>query len=106
MKIRIIVIIGLLAFSAFAGTVCFEIPPAHTQRVADAFGASLRLVDANGAPRPATQAEVTKAVQDYIQSVTQNYERQKNAEAFVPSPVPVTATPVGGSPTAAALKKK
>jgi hypothetical protein len=72
--------------------------------VAEAFGSVLGLKDANGSPRPATQDEVSKACQDFVQSTTQDYERRKNMATFVPSPVPIaTAVP---SPTVVGLKKK
>jgi hypothetical protein len=92
--IKSILIVLCCVATVYAGSVCFDVPPAHTPRVAEAFGAYLRLKNANGSPRSATQAEVSKACQDWVQSVTQDYERRKNSAAFSPSPVPISASPV------------
>jgi hypothetical protein len=105
MKTRLTLLMLLGAATIYAGSVCFDIPPQHTPRVAEAFGAMLSLTNANGSPRPATQAEVTKACQDYVQSTTQDYERRKNMAQFNPSPVPITATPLPSSPSPTAKSR-
>jgi hypothetical protein len=111
MKIRTtksILVILVTAGTVFATSYCFDIPAPNAARVAEAFGNYLGLKDAAGSPRPATPAEVAAGAQQWISQQTMDYERRKNQAAFQPSPVGITATPVGSpapSPTAVRAKK-
>jgi len=105
MKTKLLVAtIFLTAGTIYATSYCFDIVPADSVRVAEAFGNYLGLHNPDGSPRPATPAEVAAGAQKWIESQTQDYERRKNMAAFQPSPVGVSATP-GPSPSPTAIKK-
>lgn len=63
------------------------IPDADVPRVQEAYGSILNLRDASGSPRPATPAEVNRALTDWMHQSTLDYERRKNAYTFVPPPM-------------------
>jgi hypothetical protein len=73
--------------------IIIEIAPEDEERVMEAFGKMLFLNQSidedNPVARPATEEEVTEALVNYINSITQMYEQQKHNESFVPLP-PVT----------------
>lgn len=60
-------------------------------RVLNALGKALNLVDGNGAPRAATQAEYTQWLKDCTKRMVQGQELRDAAAAIVP-PADVTIT--------------
>jgi hypothetical protein len=63
------------------------IPDQDVPRVQEAYGSILNKRDAQGNPRPATPAEVDKAITDWLHQSTLDYERRKNTYTFVPPPM-------------------
>lgn len=63
------------------------IPDQDVPRVTEAYGSILNKRDENGDPRPATPAEVDKAITDWLHQSTLDYERRKNMATYQPPPM-------------------
>jgi hypothetical protein len=82
MKTRISILILLTATAiAYAADMTITIPDQDVPRVQEAYGSIL------GLGRPATPAEVNRAITDWLHSSTLDYERRKNTYTFTPPPM-------------------
>jgi hypothetical protein len=62
-------------------TLTIEITPEDEPRVTEAFGAIMNL------PAPATAEDLQTACSTWMGNQTQDYERRKNMQTFVPPPL-------------------
>jgi hypothetical protein len=76
----------LVAPLAYAGQYKVSTSTADDPRIQEAFGSILQL------GRPAKEGEIEKAMFDWLENQTHNYERGKNMATFSPPPL-ASATP-------------
>jgi hypothetical protein len=81
MKTKLIILTFALAVFAYAADMTITIPDQDVPRVQEAYGSIL------GLGRPATPAEVDRAITDWLHQSTLDYERRKNTYTFTPPPM-------------------
>lgn len=68
-------------------TLTIEVTVEDEPRVTEAFGSILNLKDTEGQPIPATAEDLQEACSVWMGNQTQDYERRKNMQTFVPPPL-------------------
>jgi hypothetical protein len=81
MKTKLIILMFALAVFAYAADMTITIPDQDVPRVQEAYGSIL------GLGRPATPAEVNRAITDWLHQSTLDYERRKNTYTYTPPPM-------------------
>lgn len=73
-------------------TLTINTTAAQDARIAEAFGACLGLMDANGQPRNATAAEVKAYYVNHMRDFVHSYETEKRANAAIAGTERITPT--------------